>query len=30
MQNTANTKANILITGETGVGKTAIAKPFIP
>lgn len=26
MQNTANTKANILITGETGVGKTAIAK----
>jgi len=26
MQNTANTKANILITGETGVGKSAIAK----
>ena len=24
--NTANTKANILITGETGVGKSAIAK----
>ena len=26
IQNTANTKANILITGETGVGKSAIAK----
>lgn len=26
MQNTANTKANILITGETGVGKSAVAK----
>lgn len=26
MQNTANTKANVLITGETGVGKSAIAK----
>lgn len=26
MQNTANTRANILITGETGVGKSAIAK----
>ena len=26
MQNTANTKANILITGETGVGKSVIAK----
>ena len=26
MQNTANTKANILITGETGVGKSAMAK----
>ena len=24
--NTANTKANILITGETGVGKSAVAK----
>ena len=26
MQNTANTRANILITGETGVGKSAVAK----
>ena len=26
IQNTANTKANILITGETGVGKSAVAK----
>ena len=26
MQNTANTSANILITGETGVGKSAVAK----
>lgn len=26
LNNTANTKANILITGETGVGKSAIAK----
>lgn len=26
MQNTANTRAHILITGETGVGKSAIAK----
>ena len=26
IQNTANTKANILITGETGVGQSAIAK----
>ena len=26
IQNTANTKVNILITGETGVGKSAIAK----
>ena len=26
IQNTANTRANILITGETGVGKSAIAK----
>ena len=26
IQNTANTKANFLITGETGVGKSAIAK----
>lgn len=26
MQNTANTRANVLITGETGVGKSAIAK----
>lgn len=26
MQNTANTHANILITGETGVGKSAVAK----
>ena len=26
IQNTANTKANILITGEPGVGKSAIAK----
>ena len=26
IQNTANTKADILITGETGVGKSAIAK----
>ena len=26
IQNTANTKANILITGETGVGTSAIAK----
>lgn len=26
IQNTANTKANILITGETGVGKSVIAK----
>lgn len=26
LENTANTKANILITGETGVGKSAIAK----
>lgn len=26
MQNTANTKANILITGETGVGKSKVAK----
>ena len=26
IQNPANTKANILITGETGVGKSAIAK----
>lgn len=26
IQNTANTRANILITGETGVGKSAVAK----
>lgn len=26
MQNTANTKANVLITGETGVGKSAVAR----
>ena len=26
IQNTANTEANILITGETGVGKSAVAK----
>ena len=26
MQNTANTKANLLIPGETGVGKSAVAK----
>jgi len=26
MQNTANTRANILITGETGVGKSVVAK----
>jgi transcriptional regulator with PAS, ATPase and Fis domain len=26
IQNTANTKANLLITGETGVGKSAVAK----
>jgi len=26
MENTANTRANILITGETGVGKSAVAK----
>lgn len=26
IQHTANTKANILITGETGVGKSAVAK----
>lgn len=26
MQNTANTRANVLITGETGVGKGAMAK----